>query len=97
VFVITYWLKRQQGKVDVLSYRLYLVPKEGDETYKQQCDVILQLKYLQLQALSIIHDDTTLICQIHEDLKIDLLVINIQGQSKSHYLRFFNEHAKFEC
>jgi len=32
-FVITYHPRRQQGKLDALSHRSYLVPKEGDAAY----------------------------------------------------------------
>jgi hypothetical protein len=52
---------------------------EGDATYEQQCDVIFKPKYLWLQVLLVIHDDKTFFCQIHEDLKKDFLVIDIQG------------------
>jgi hypothetical protein len=44
------------------------VSKEGDAAYEQQHDVILKLERLQLQALSIIFNDTTFLCLIHEDL-----------------------------
>jgi hypothetical protein len=72
--------------------------KEGDATYEQQCDVILKLEHLWLQALSILLDDTTIFCQICEDLKKDLLAINIQSQLKDHdqVQDFFNDHAMFE-
>jgi hypothetical protein len=46
--------------------------------------------------LSIIIDDTTLLCQIHENLK-DPLVIGIQGQLTNHQVQdFSNDHVKFE-
>jgi hypothetical protein len=61
------------------------MPKERDATYEQQCDVILKLKHLRLQVLSVIPDDTTFLCQIHEDLKKGLLTIGIQGQLSSHH------------
>jgi hypothetical protein len=48
---------------------LYFAPKKEDATYKQQHDVIFKLEHLQLHELSVILDDTTLICQIREDLK----------------------------
>jgi hypothetical protein len=51
-FVITtYHLGRHQRKLDALSYRLYFASKKGDATYEQECDVILKLEHLQLQAL----------------------------------------------
>jgi hypothetical protein len=53
--------------------------KEGNATYEQQRDVILKHEHLQLQALLVIFDDITFLCQIHEDLKNDLFVVNIQG------------------
>jgi len=53
-----YRLGRQQRKLDALFGCLYLVPKEGDVTYEQQCDVILKPKHLQLQVLSTILDST---------------------------------------
>jgi hypothetical protein len=46
--------------------------------------------------LSVILDDTTLLCQIHENLK-DPLVISIQGQLTNHQVQYFsNDHVKFE-
>jgi hypothetical protein len=44
-----------------------------------------------------IPNDTTLLCQIHEDLK-DLLIIGNQSQIKSHgqIQDFCSDHAKFE-
>ncbi len=56
---------------------LYFAPKERYASYKQQCDVIFKHKHCRLQALSIILDDTTFFCQIHEDLKKDLPTISI--------------------
>ncbi len=72
--------------------------KERNATYEQQCDVILKLKHLWLQVLSVIPNDTTFLCQIHEDLKKGLFTIGIQGQLSSHHQvqGFFNDHAKFE-
>ncbi len=35
------------------------MPKEGDIVYEQQRDVILKLKYFQLQVLLVIPNDTT--------------------------------------
>jgi hypothetical protein len=74
------------------------MPKEGDATYEQQCDVILKLKHPRLQMLSITLDDTTFLCQIREDLNKDLFAIGIQGQLSSHNQihDFFSDHAKFE-
>jgi hypothetical protein len=48
--------------------------------------------------LWIIHDDTTLICQIHEYLKKDPFAIGIQGQLRNHWQvqDFSNDHAKFK-
>jgi len=34
-FIITYW-PRKQGLLDVLSWRLYLAPKEKEVAYNQQ-------------------------------------------------------------
>jgi hypothetical protein len=48
-FVITYCLQWQQGTPNELSHRSYLVPKEGDAAYNQQCDTIFKLENLQLQ------------------------------------------------
>ncbi len=46
--------------------------------------------------MSVILDDTTLLCQIHENLK-DPLVISIQGQLTNHQVQYFsNDHVKFE-
>jgi hypothetical protein len=64
---------------------LYLAPKEGDIGYEQQCDVTLKLEHLQLQVLLVIFNATTLLCQIHEDLKKDPLAIGIQDQLKNHH------------
>ncbi len=69
---------------DALSRCLCLTSKERDVAYEQQCDAILKPKHLRLQVLSIIFDDTTFLCQIHEILKKDLFAIAIQGQSRSH-------------
>jgi len=65
-FIITYRLGCQQEKLYVLSCLLCITFKEGDAIYKQQCDVIFKFEHLQFQTLSIIPDDTTLLCQIHE-------------------------------
>ncbi len=48
--------------------------------------------------LWIIHDDTTLICQIHEYLKKDPFAIGIQGQLRNHWQvqDFSSDHAKFK-
>jgi hypothetical protein len=45
-FVITYHLRRHQRKLYALFHCLHFAPKEGDETYNQQCDVILKPKHL---------------------------------------------------
>lgn len=45
-FVITYCLRHHQRKLYALPRHLYFAPKEGDETYNQQCDVILKLEHL---------------------------------------------------
>jgi hypothetical protein len=60
---------------NALSHHWYFMPKEGDETYEQQCDIILKLEYFWLQAL-IILDDTTFFYQICEKLE-DPFVIGI--------------------
>jgi hypothetical protein len=73
-FVITYCLGHQQGKLDALSHHSYFMPKEGHVAYEQQCDVTLKLEHFWLQVLSIIIDDTTLLCQTHENLKTLLLL-----------------------
>ncbi len=78
-FVITFRLKCWQKKPNALSCHLYFMLKEGNATYEQQRDVILKHEHLQLQALLVIFDDITFLCQIHEDLKNDLFVVNIQG------------------
>jgi hypothetical protein len=44
-FVIIYHLGCQQRKLDVLSCRSYLVPKEGHAAYEQECDVIFKPKH----------------------------------------------------
>jgi hypothetical protein len=44
------------------------MPKEGDVTYEQQCDVILKLEHLWFQALSITPKNQTPIKCIHENL-----------------------------
>ncbi len=48
--------------------------------------------------MSIIPNNKTFLCQIHEDLKNDPLAIGIQGQLKSHrqVQDSSNDHAKFE-
>ncbi len=68
-----------QGKFDVLSHHLYLMPKEGNATYEQQGDIILKLEHFKLQVLLIILNDPSFFCQICENLKKDLLVIGLQG------------------
>jgi hypothetical protein len=46
--------------------------------------------------LSIILNDTTFLCQIHENLK-DPFAIGIQGQLMSHQVQdFFSIHVKFK-
>jgi len=42
-------LQWQQKTPNELSHRSYLVPKEGDAAYNQQCDTIFKLENLQLQ------------------------------------------------
>jgi hypothetical protein len=45
----------------------------------------------------VISNDTTLLCQIHEDLK-DPFIVGIQGQLKSHHQvqDFSSHHVKFK-
>jgi hypothetical protein len=45
-FVITYYPRQQQGKLDVLFRHLYLTLKKGDAVYDQQCDTIIKPKNL---------------------------------------------------
>jgi hypothetical protein len=59
----------------MLSRRSYLMLKEGNAAYEQQCDIIFKLEHLRFQALLVILDDTTFLCQIHEDLKKDFLIL----------------------
>jgi hypothetical protein len=54
--------------------------KEGDVTYKQQCNVILKPKYLRLQMLLVIFYDITFFCQIHENFEKKTL---LQLESKA--------------
>jgi hypothetical protein len=49
-FVITYCLRHHQRKLYALFCRLYFAPKEGNETYNKQHDVILKPEHLCLQA-----------------------------------------------
>jgi hypothetical protein len=44
-------------KPDTLSNHSYLTPKEGNEAYDQQCDIIIKLEHLWLQALWVAFDD----------------------------------------
>ncbi len=73
------------------------MPKERDWAYEQQCDVIFKPKHLQFKALSIIPDDITFFCHIHEKLK-DIFVIIIQGQLRGHQQvhDFSSDHVKFK-
>jgi hypothetical protein len=68
------------------------MPKEGDATYKQQCDVILKLKHLWFQALSIIPKRQTPIKCIHENLINDSFTIIVLNHSKE----VFWDFDKFE-
>jgi hypothetical protein len=52
-FVITYHPRHQERKLNTLLCHLYLAPKEGDEIYNQQRDIIFKLKHFLLQALCI--------------------------------------------
>ncbi len=52
-----------------MSYHLYLMLKEENVAYEQQCDVIFKLEHLWLQVLLAIFDDTTFFCQIRENLE----------------------------
>jgi hypothetical protein len=74
------------------------VLKEGNVASEQQCDVIFNLEHLRFQVLLIILNDKTLLCQICENLKKDLVTISIQGQLRNHHQVQKNstEHAKFE-
>jgi hypothetical protein len=58
---------------------LYFTPKEGNEAYDQQCDIIFKHKHLWLQAL----DDKIFFCQICEDLMKDPFAIGFKGQMKN--------------
>jgi hypothetical protein len=58
------------------------MPKEGDVTYEQQCDVILKLEHLWFQALSITPKNQTPIKCIHENLINDSFTIMILNRSK---------------
>ncbi len=68
-FVVTYYPKHQQGKPNALSHRLYIAPKEGDETYDQQCGVSFKPEHLWFQGLQVALDDKPFLCQIHKDLR----------------------------
>jgi hypothetical protein len=88
-FVITYHLGCQQRKSNALPHYSYLVPKEGDVAYEQQCDVILTLEHLWFRTLLITPSDKTFLHRIHEDLKKHPLVVNIQSQLKNQHQIFF--------
>ncbi len=72
--------------------------KEGNVASEQQCDFIFNPECFRFQALLIIPNDKTLICQICENLKKDLVTISIQGQLRIHHQvqKITIEHAKFE-
>jgi hypothetical protein len=62
------------------------MPKEGNVAYnEQQCDVILKPKHLWLQALSVTFNNKNFLHQIHEDLKRNPLVVDIQNQIKNQH------------
>ncbi len=58
-----------------LFCRLYFAPKEGNETYNQQRDVIPKPEHFLLQVTL---DDKPLLCQIDEDLEKDPFIIDNQ-------------------
>ncbi len=66
--------------------------KEGDVAYNQQCDTILKPENLQLQGLSVILEDKTLLQCIHEDLVHDFLIVAIIN----HWKNPSNDFNKFE-
>jgi hypothetical protein len=74
------------------------VLKEGNVASEQQCDFIFNPERFRFQALLIIPNDKTLICQICENLKKDLVTISIQGQLRNYHQvqKITIEHAKFE-
>jgi hypothetical protein len=55
------------------------MPKEGNEAYEQQGDIIFKLEHFLFQVLLIILNYPSLLCQICENLKKDLLAIGLQG------------------
>jgi hypothetical protein len=59
------------------------MPKEGDVAYNQQCDTILKLKNLRLQALSITLEDKTFLQRIFENLVNDSLVTGVRSHGKN--------------
>jgi hypothetical protein len=87
-FVMTNHFKHQQGKLDTLFHRSCFMPKEGDATYEQQCDVILKLKHLWLQTLSVTLEDQILIKCIHENLVNNSFTITIWNCSEIFWGKF---------
>jgi hypothetical protein len=74
------------------------VPKEGNVTYNQQCDVILKPKDLWFELLLVTHDEKIFFCQICEYLEKDPLAIGIKGQLKNQnqIQNLLNDHDKFK-
>jgi len=67
----------------VLFHCLYLVPKEGDAAYDQQCDTILKPKNLWIQALLVTFEDKTFFQRIHEDLVNDFFATTVKNHRKN--------------
>jgi hypothetical protein len=66
-FVITYQPRKQQGLSNVLSWRSYLILKEGEVAYKQQRTTPLKAEQLGLCAAGYIHNQRSQRCHLQSN------------------------------
>jgi hypothetical protein len=83
-FVITYQLGNLQGKLDALSQRSYLAPKEGDPILDQQKSIVLKPTNFQLKALAMSSsEDASYLKEVQEALQDDPFVENIKKRLRA--------------
>jgi len=59
------------------------MPKEGDDVYDQQCDIIFKPKNLRLQTWFVTFEDKTHLQHIREDLINDAFVVGVKSHQKN--------------
>jgi hypothetical protein len=78
-FVITYRSGNLQEKLDALSRRSYLAPKEGDPILDQQKSIVLKPANFQLKALTMSSDeDASYLKEVQEALQDDPFIETIK-------------------